>query len=640
MNPLARKNCTQALCLAFNHTLPKLKQFYQLIFLPLHRYSTRSFVHLQAEAGFPRWIINSTTVFTVPVPPILISPVLAGGGVAPPGLARPHFSELPFQARLFHTRVFATENHSLSIIMKILISDNFSARGVEVLHRTEQFQVDQNVGLKPDQLKEIIGSYDALIVRSETRVTADIINAATNLKVIGRAGSGVDNIDVPAATKRGIVVMNAAAGNSVTTGEHTLAMMMSLARKIPQAHSSMKAGKWDKKKFMGVELRGKTLGIVGFGNIGKIVAQGAVGLGMKVLAFDPFLSKEIAARMGVEVVTFDDICTRSDFVTVHTPLTDETRGIIGDAAFAKMKDGVRIINCARGGLVDETALFNAIKSGKVAAAALDVFSSEPPPTDLPLLALDEVIVTPHLGASTNEAQDQVAVITSEQIAAFLTTGAISGAVNMAAVTPEVLTVLQPYLTLGEKLGRFQSQLDVQSVSEVEITYSGEVADLDVRPITSAILAALLAQVSDSVNQVNAAIIAEERGLKVKESLARTSSENSIEVTLRGAGGESQVTGALFGTDDARIVNLNSYRLEAVPEGHLLVISNEDVPGMIGHVGTFLGGQGVNIAQLYLSRNRRGGVALSIYQLDHELDAAALQSLTADENIRSVRQISL
>ena len=524
--------------------------------------------------------------------------------------------------------------------MKILISDNFSARGVEVLNRYEQFQVDQNVGLKPDQLKEIIGDYDALIVRSETKVTADIINAAPKLKVIGRAGSGVDNIDVPAATKRGIVVMNAAAGNSVTTGEHTLAMMMALARKIPQAHSSMKAGKWDKKKFMGIELRGKTLGIVGFGNIGKIVAQGATGLGMKVLAFDPFLSKELAARMGVEVVTFDDICTRSDFVTVHTPLTDETRGIIGEAAFAKMKDGVRIINCARGGLVDEAALFTAIKSGKVAAAALDVFSSEPPPPDLPVLALDEVIVTPHLGASTNEAQDQVAIITAEQIATFLTTGAISGAVNMPAVSSDVLAVLQPYLTLGEKLGRFQAQLDMPSVNEVEITYSGEVADLDVRPITSAILAALLARVGEGVNQVNAAVVAEERGLKVKESLARSSTENSIEVTLRGDEGESQVTGALFGPDDARIVNLNSYRLEAVPAGNLLVISNEDVPGMIGHVGTFLGNQGVNIAQLYLSRNRKGGVALSIYQLDHELEAIALESLAADANIRSVKQISL
>ena len=302
--------------------------------------------------------------------------------------------------------------------MKILISDNFSKRGVEVLNRYEQFQVDQNVGLKPDELKEIIGPYDALIVRSETKVTADIINAATNLKVIGRAGSGVDNIDVAAATKRGIVVMNAAAGNSVTTGEHTLAMMMALARKIPQAHALLKEGKWEKKKFMGIELRGKTLGIVGFGNIGKIVAQGAVGLGMKVLAFDPFLSKEIAVRAGVEVASLDDICARADFVTVHTPLTDETRGIIGEAAIAKMKDGVRIINCARGGLVDETALYNAVKAGKVAGAALDVFTKEPAPPDHPLLTLDEIIVTPHLGASTNEAQDQVAIITSEQIAEF------------------------------------------------------------------------------------------------------------------------------------------------------------------------------------------------------------------------------
>lgn len=525
--------------------------------------------------------------------------------------------------------------------MKILISDNFSARGVEVLNRFEQFQVDQNVGLKPDELKKIIGDYDALIVRSETKVTADIINAATNLKVIGRAGSGVDNIDVPAATKRGIVVMNAAAGNSVTTGEHTLAMMMSLARKIPQAHSSMKAGKWDKKKFMGVELRGKTLGIVGFGNIGKIVAQGAVGLGMKVLAYDPFLSKDVAARASVEVVSLDDICTRSDFVTVHTPLTDETRGIIGEAAFAKMKDGVRIINCARGGLVDETALFNAIKSGKVAAAALDVFSKEPPPPELPLLSLDEVVITPHLGASTNEAQDQVAVITAEQIGAFLTTGAISGAVNMPAVGPDVLEFLRPYLALGAKLGRFQSQLyDGHSVSEIEIKYNGEVADLDVRPITSAILSALMANISDRVNQVNAALIAEERGLKIKESLERSTQESLIEVVIRGDGGDSQVTGALFGPDDARIVNLNSYRLEAVPEGHLLVVSNDDVPGMIGRIGTFLGSQGINIAQLYLSRNRKGGVALSIYQLDHEMEAATLQSLTEVEHIRSVKQINL
>ncbi len=525
-------------------------------------------------------------------------------------------------------------------MMKILISDNFSARGVEVLNRFEQFQVDQNVGLKPDELKAIIGQYDALIVRSETKVTADIIAAATNLKVIGRAGSGVDNIDVPAASKRGIVVMNAAAGNSVTTGEHTLAMMMSMARKIPQAHSSLKGGKWDKKKFMGVELRGKTLGIVGFGNIGKIVAQGALGLGMKVLAYDPFLSKEIAARAGVEVVSLDEICERSDFVTVHTPLTDETRGIIGEAAIAKMKDGVRIINCARGGLVDEAALYNAVKSGKVAAAALDVFTQEPAPTDHPLLTLDNIVVAPHLGASTNEAQDQVAIITSEQIAAFLINGEISGAVNMPAVSSDVLEYLRPYLTLGEKLGRFQSQFYTQPVSEVEIKYSGEVAGLDVRPITQSILAALLAPVSARVNQVNAALIAEERGLVVKESLTRSSQNGQIEVIIRGDGNESQVAGALFGQNELRILSLNSYRLEAVPEGHLLVVSNDDVPGMIGRIGTFLGDQSVNIAQLYMSRNQKGGAALAIYQLDHELDATTLKALAAVDHIRSVKQINL
>ena len=526
--------------------------------------------------------------------------------------------------------------------MKILISDNFSARGVEVLNRFEHFQVDQNVGLKPDELKAIIGQYQALIVRSETRVTADIIAAADNLKVIGRAGSGVDNIDVPAATKRGIVVMNAAAGNSVTTGEHTLAMMMALARKIPQAHFALKNARWDKKKFMGMELRGKTLGIVGFGNIGKIVASGALGLGMKVLAFDPFLSKEMAARTGVETVSVDEIFERADFITVHTPLTDETRGIIGAAAFAKMKDGVRILNCARGGLVDEAALYDAIKSGKVAGAALDVFVQEPPPMDHPLLTLDEVIVTPHLGASTTEAQDSVAIMTSEQISTYLTTGAISGAVNVAAVSSEVLEYLQPYLSLGEKLGRFQSQILPHPVSEIEIKYSGEVAGLDIKPVTQAILAALLAPVSARVNQVNASMIAEERGLKVKESLSRSSSEftSLIEVIVRGESDESQVTGAIFGSNDQRIVNLNSYRLEAVPEGHLLIVSNDDVPGMIGRIGTFLGDHGNNIAQLYLSRNRKGGLALSIYQLDEEVSVETLKELNNLEHMRSVKQISL
>jgi D-3-phosphoglycerate dehydrogenase / 2-oxoglutarate reductase len=527
-------------------------------------------------------------------------------------------------------------------MMRILISDNFSPVGVEALRKHESFRVDHKPGLKPDELKAIIGEYHALIVRSETKVTADILGAAENLRVIGRAGTGVDNIDVPVATARGIVVQNAAAGNSVTTAEHAISLLMSLARKIPQAHASLKGGKWDKKKFMGTELRGKVLGVVGLGNIGKIVAAGAVGLGMKVIAYDPFLSKEIAAKAGIEMASLDDLFSRADFITVHTPLTDETRGIIGEAAFARMKDGVRIINCARGGLVDETALYHAIKSGKVAGAALDVFVQEPPPADHPLLSLDEVVVTPHLGASTTEAQDQVALITAEQVAAFLETGAISGAVNIPAVSPEALEYLRPYLTLGEKLGGFQAQFTGHSVNEVSVRYSGEVAGLDVRPITQAILAALLRPVSARVNQVNAAIIAEERGLRVTESLNRSASEftSLIELCVRGEAGESTVTGATFGRGDLRIVSLNSYRLEAVPEGQMLVVSNDDTPGMIGRIGTFLGDHGVNIAQLYLSRNKKGGVALSIYQVDSKLDAATLRELAAVPHILSVKQISL
>ena len=322
--------------------------------------------------------------------------------------------------------------------MKILISDNLSNVGVDVLKRFEKFTVDKKVGLSPDEIKKIIGEYDALIVRSETKVTADIIAAGEKLRVIGRAGTGVDNIDVLAATQRGIVVMNAAGGNSVTTAEHTLALLMSMARKVPQAAAKLKAGKWDKKSFMGTELNHKTLGIIGLGNIGKIVASRGQGLGMKVIAFDPFLTKEATQRSGLELVSLDELFQRSDFITVHTPLTDETRGVINEAAFAKMKDGVRVINCARGGLIDETALYNAIKSGKVAGAALDVFVQEPPPADHPLIGLDEVVVTPHLGASTNEAQESVAVTIAEQVGAYLLNGAIGGAVNVPAVAPEAL----------------------------------------------------------------------------------------------------------------------------------------------------------------------------------------------------------
>ncbi|MDX2043215.1 MAG: phosphoglycerate dehydrogenase [Acidobacteriota bacterium] len=526
--------------------------------------------------------------------------------------------------------------------MKILISDNLSKLGVEILRRNENFQVDVNTGLKPEELKAIIGQYHGLIVRSETKVTADIIAAADNLKVIGRAGSGVDNIDVKAATTRGIIVMNAAGGNSVTTAEHTISLMMSLARKIPQAHAKLKAGNWDKKSFMGTELRGKTLGVIGLGNIGKIVAQCAVGLSMKVVAYDPFTSNEVAAKAGIELGTLDDVFTRADFVTVHTPMNDETRGIVGESAFAKMKDGVRVINCARGGLVDETALFNAIKSGKVAGAALDVFVKEPIPQDHPLLTLDEVVVTPHLGASTNEAQDSVAITTAEQVADYLANGTIAGAVNVPAVSAEALVTMQPYLTLGEKLGSFQSQFFTQPVSDVQISYSGEVAGLDVRPITQAILAGLLKGVSARVNQVNASVIAEERGLRVTETKELTAQDFTtlIEVVVKNDKEESRVAGTIVGKGEQRLVAINSYRMDALPEGQMLVLHNSDKPGVVGRVGTFLGDHRVNIAQLYLSRNKAGGTAMAVYQVDSALESATLTELAKSDHVISVKQISL
>ncbi len=526
--------------------------------------------------------------------------------------------------------------------MKILISDNLSKAGVDSLRRREEFQVDSRTGLKPDELKKVIGDYHALIVRSETKVTAEIIGAAEKLKVVGRAGTGVDNIDVPAATQRGIVVMNAAGGNSVTTAEHTIALLMSLARKVPQAHSKLKGGNWDKKSFMGTELAGKTLGIIGLGNIGKIVGSRAQGLAMKVVAYDPFITREVATRAGIELATLDEVFERADFITVHTPMTEETRGIIGQPAFAKMKEGVRIINCARGGLVDEQALYDAIKSGKIAGAALDVFEQEPVQADHPLLTLDQVVVTPHLGASTNEAQESVAVVVAEQVANYLLTGAIAGAVNVPAVSAEAMEIMRPYLSLGEKLGVFQAQFFNQPVSEVQINYSGEVADLDVRPITQAMLTGLLKSVSARVNQVNASLIAEERGLRVTESTARAAQDFTtlVEVVVRNENYESRVAGTLFGRGEQRIVVIDSYRLEAAPQGQMLVVRNDDQPGVVGRIGTFLGDHNINIAQLYLSRNKAGGMAMSVYQVDSALDAATLNELSKSPHVISVKQISL
>src|SRR5262245_25804294 len=405
-------------------------------------------------------------------------------------------------------------------IMKIFVADDVSESGLEPL-RAAAFNVEKRTGLSPTDLIAALKDCDGLIVRSETKVTADILEATGSLRVIGRAGVGVDNIDVPSATKRGVVVMNAPDGNTITTAEHTIALLISLARSIPQANSSLKAGKWERKKFIGVELQGKTLGIIGLGRIGRVVASRARALGMQIVAYDPFIAPEQARDLEIELAPLDDVYARADFLTVHTPLTAETRGLIDREVFVKMKPGARLINCARGGLVDEDALYEALTSGAISAAALDVFVQEPPPSDHRLLQLDQVIATPHLGASTTEAQEGVAFTVAEQMRDLLLTGALRGAVNVPAISVKEFNLMQPYVALAESLGRFQAQLVDQAVKEVRIEFAGEIVDMDATPVTRAFLAGFLRDVSARVNVVNAFLIADERGIKVTTTYVRS-----------------------------------------------------------------------------------------------------------------------
>ncbi|HKV39887.1 MAG TPA: phosphoglycerate dehydrogenase, partial [Blastocatellia bacterium] len=481
-----------------------------------------------------------------------------------------------------------------------------------------------------------------LIVRSKTQVTADTIEKGASLKVVGRAGTGVDNIDVSAATRRGVIVMNAAAGNTVTTAEHAFAMLMSLARQIPQATASMKAGKWEKKRFLGVELRGKTLGVVGLGRIGSTVAERASSFGMDVVGFDPYFTKEAASKLGIEMIPLNEVLARADFITVHTPLTEETRGIINAAAIQRMKAGVRIINCARGGLVDEQALADGIRSGKVAGAALDVFDQEPPSKENPLLQLDQVIMTPHLGASTEEAQVGVARIISEQILDYFKDGAVRGAVNAPSVSADTLASVGPYIALGERIGLFQGQVFGHDLREVHIEYFGEVADHDVKPITQSVLAGLLSPVIERVNLVNSGLVSEERGIKVTESLSHKARDFASLITVRAvtAGGESEVAGALMGRRDARLVRINGFSLEAIPKGHMLIIFNRDVAGVLGRIATFIGDQGINIGRLYLGRKKVGENALALVQIDQPMPAAALAGLARVDCVISAQQVKM
>ncbi|HEY0100725.1 MAG TPA: phosphoglycerate dehydrogenase [Pyrinomonadaceae bacterium] len=527
--------------------------------------------------------------------------------------------------------------------IKILVSDDVSESGLEPL-RAAGFAVEKKTGLKTDELREIVRDYDGLVVRSETKVTAALMDEAVRLRAIGRAGVGVDNIDVAAATTRGIIVMNAPDGNTMTTAEHTLALLLALARRVPQAHASLQGGKWERKKFVGVELRGKTLGVVGLGRIGRVVASRARGFEMKVLAFDPFVAPEQARDMELELAPLEEVCARADFLTVHTPLTAETRGIIGAREFARMKPEVRIINCARGGLIDERALYEALKAGRVAGAALDVFEEEPPSQSNPLLQFAEVITTPHLGASTREAQEGVAVTVAEQMRDYFQTGALRGAVNAPALGAQELHTLSPYLVLAERLGRFQAQLLDEAVREVRIEYAGELAELEAAPVTRAFLAGLLRDMSARVNAINASLIAEERGITVTNSYTRGAGNDpahAVTTRVLTTGGEQTVSGALFGSNgDGRITEINGFRIEAIPSGHMVVTRNHDVPGVIGRVGTILGAHGVNIGRFHLGRRERGGEAMAVIETDAPLDDATLDELQAFEQIVSARRIAL
>jgi len=527
--------------------------------------------------------------------------------------------------------------------IKILVSDDVSESGLEPL-RAAGFVVEKNTGLKPDELSRIVRDYDGLVVRSETKVNAALMDEAVRLRAIGRAGVGVDNIDVAAATARGIIVMNAPDGNTMTTAEHTLALLLSLARRVPQAQASLREGKWERKKFVGVELRGKTLGIVGLGRIGRVVASRARGFEMNVIAFDPFISPEQARAMELELAPLEEVCARADFLTVHTPLTAETRGIIGARELARMKPNMRIINCARGGLIDERALYAALREGRVAGAALDVFEEEPPRQDHPLLQLDEVITTPHLGASTREAQEGVAVTVAEQMRDYFQTGALRGAVNAPALGAQELHLLSPYLVLAEQLGRFQAQLIDETVGGARIEYAGELAEAEAAPVTRAFLAGLLRDMSARVNVVNAFLIAEERGITVTTSYTRgAGNELTPAITTRvlTSNGEQTVSGALFAANgDGRITEINGFRIEAIPAGHMVVIRNRDVPGVIGRVGTILGARGVNISRFHLGRRERGGEAMAVIETDAPLDDETLAELQAFEQIVSARRIVL
>ncbi|MFQ6018634.1 MAG: phosphoglycerate dehydrogenase [Kiloniellaceae bacterium] len=516
---------------------------------------------------------------------------------------------------------------------KVLIADRLAERAVEVFE-TRGIEAEVAVGLSPEELNGRIGAFDGLAVRSATKVTPEVIAAADNLKVVGRAGIGVDNIDIAAATQRGVVVMNTPGGNAITTAEHAIAMLFALARQIPAADRSTQAGKWEKSRFMGVELTGKTLGVIGCGNVGSVVAERALGLRMRVIACDPYLSADRAQDLGVAKVPFEALLAESDFITLHVPMTEQTRGMIDAAALAKAKPGVRIINCARGGLVVEGALKAAIESGRVAGAALDVFSQEPAHEN-PLFGMEQVVATPHLGAATAEAQEKVAVQIAEQMADYLLTGAIRNALNMPSLTAEESTRLSPYMKLVGQLGSFAGQLTQTGLIGVTVEYEGHVASLNCRPLTQAALVGLLAPFLDSVNMVNAPVIARERDIEVTEMRHERDCDYQtlVRLTVTTERGPRAVAGTLFGGDKPRIVEIKGIPIEAELGPHMLYITNEDRPGLIGALGKALGDAGVNIATFHLGRAAPGADAIALLALDEEIAPEVVARVRALPHIK-------
>jgi D-3-phosphoglycerate dehydrogenase len=522
--------------------------------------------------------------------------------------------------------------------MKVLVSDNLGEIGIQMFQEADGIDVDVKTGLEPDALKEIIGQYDALVIRSATKVTEELLEAATNLKVIGRAGIGLDNVDIPAATKSGIVVMNTPTGNVVTTAEHAISMMLAMTRNIPAGTSTLKAGRWEKKKLQGREVYKKTLGIIGYGKIGSIVADRARGLRMRVIIYDPYVTPERIEKDGYEALSFEELLKQSDYISIHVPKMKHTLNLINKEAFAQMKEGVMLVNCARGGIVDEAALHDAVVSGRVAGAALDVFATEPPDADHPLLKLDQVICTPHLGASTKEAQTNVAVMVADQIIQYLSKGTIINAVNVPSVTGELLESVGPFINLAEMIGTLQAQLINGAPKEVVVEYYGDFKGMDLAPVTTALLKGMLTpMVRDLVNFVNAHILANERGIKVTETTISGHEEYAtlISVNIITTEGENLVAGTVFGKQDLRIVRINTFRLEMIPLGYMALIYNLDVPGSIGEIGMTMGKHKINIARMQVGQEEGGQRNIIFLCTDQPLSGAVVDELRSLQTVKTV-----